>query len=179
MAIALNQRSSLFEAIHSRSNLPKFYKARSRHLPFACTIPRWPETIRGPRHLHHHHHLDRRRRRRRRRAKRGSGANGLTDRPSIGRSKLISSIDSWSGPEGRREGKTDGGECDSTHVIKNAQGVGNSAKKGVSTEILWKQVRRFEPIEFHYVTMGTGRADRKDAGCAEERKLKGGGDRRN
>ena len=110
-AIALKQRSALFEAIQCKSGPPsEFYKARSRQPPSACAIPRRPETIRGPSHLHHHHHhhFDRRRRRRRRhRAKRGSGANRLTDRPSasasIGRSKLISSIDSWSGPEGRRE----------------------------------------------------------------------------
>ena len=127
-AIALEQRSSLFEEIQCKSGPPsEFYKARSRQPPSACAIPRRPETIKGPSHLHHHHHhFDRRRRRRRRhRAKRGSGANRLTDRPSapasIGRSKLISSIDSWSGPEGRRRTRTKEGRMEVNAIAQHTR----------------------------------------------------------
>ena len=51
-AIALKQRSALFEAIQCKSGPPsEFYKARSRQPPSACAIPRRPETIKGPSHL--------------------------------------------------------------------------------------------------------------------------------
>ena len=40
-------------------------------------------------------------------------------------------------------------------------------REGMAREVLWKQVRRFEPIEFHYVTVarqGTGTRDVRRSG---------------
>ena len=40
-------------------------------------------------------------------------------------------------------------------------------RAGMASKVLWKQVRRFEPIEFHYVTVaqqGTGTRDVRRSG---------------
>ena len=59
-----------------------------------------------------------------------------------------------------------------THVMKNTA-LENSGRKGkyhragMASEVLWKQVRRFEPIEFHYVTVaqrGKGTRDVRRSG---------------